>query len=131
MLGYSQDWHIRKINGKLSFYFSSICLKSVHIKKLGINIFVLEIFLQVLVDLLWGASLSLNSHTCKHRGHHASGYHSHLFLVKGQQCLTIYPTTCLSCPSLCHMNNDRSVDSSILNDRRSIVLTPSFTATIS
>ena len=45
-----------------------------------------------------GVSLSLNSHTCIHRGNNASDYHSHLFLDK---CLTIWPTTCLSCPSLC------------------------------
>ena len=29
-----------------------------------------------------GVSLSLNSHTCIHRGDNASGYHSHLFLEK-------------------------------------------------
>ena len=47
-----------------------------------------------------GVSLSLNSHTCIHRGDNASGYHSHLFLGKGQQCLTIC-LSCLSCPFLC------------------------------
>ena len=37
--------------------------------KLGINIVFLEIFLQAMVDLHWGVSLSFNSHTCIHRGH--------------------------------------------------------------
>ena len=49
--------------------------------KLGLSIFVLKIFLQAMVDLHFGVSLSLS-----------------LF--------TICPATCLSCPSLCHTNSD-------------------------
>ena len=47
MSGHSQDWHLRKINGN---YFEFHLFKIHSYSKSVMNIFVLEIFLQVMID---------------------------------------------------------------------------------
>ena len=74
-----------------SMFFSSICLKSFHIKKLGINIFVLEIFL---VDLHLGVSLLLNSHICIHRDHLPGSMSELSFPLPHEQYLAVQWAPC-------------------------------------